>query len=238
VSRNIEELPSLIRLRKDEGITRIFQVSEEAKQRITQENSELAQYLRGKLNEPVNEEVKREIRERLGSTSDAIRMEEESIRYLLWLDATRCSAFFADIVLICEGATEKILLDYLIQNKWENLRERRACILDAMGKYNIHRYMNLFKELGILHSVLLDKDPNEQVHELINGFIQGQVNEYTKQIYFFDNDIETFLGVTSPPENRRDKKPLSLMWHYFKGKIKEERIDELENVVDHLLQVS
>ena len=239
VSRNIEELPSLIRLRKDAGITRLFQVSEGTRDKITQENSELALYLRDKLNDPsINEIVKNKIRGKLGSTGDVTRMEEESIRYLLWLDATRCSAFFADIVLICEGASEKSLIDYLIENKWKNLRERRACILDAMGKFNIHRYMNLFKELGILHSILLDKDPDEGVHELINDFIQNQKNEYTQRIHFFDKDIETFLGVAPPPENRRDKKPLNLMWHYIKDKIEEERINELQGIVDSLLSIS
>jgi predicted ATP-dependent endonuclease of OLD family len=239
VSRNIEELPSLIRLRKDAGITRIFQLSEETKNIITQENSELAQYLRSKLSDTsINKDIKEEIKKRLGSISDATRMEEESIRYLLWLDTTRCFTFFADIVLICEGASEKCLIDYLVENKWYNIRERRACILDAMGKYNIHRYMNLFKELGVFHSILLDKDPNSQIHELINEFIKTQKNEYTRGIYFFDHDIETFLGVPPPPENRRDKKPLNLMWHYFKGKINEERINELEKKVDNLLTIT
>lgn len=165
VSRNVEELPSLIKLKRDSGITNIYQVSEEGKRMIIEQNSQLAQYLRGKIDDPsVDEETKQAIRKKLGTVSDATRMEEESIRYLLWLDATRCSAFFADIVLVCEGATEKIFIDYLIENKWENLRESRACIVDCMGKYNIHRYMNLFKELGILHSILLDKDENDQIH--------------------------------------------------------------------------
>jgi len=236
VSRNINDMPSLIRLKRDFGVTRIFQVSEEINQRIIERNSELAQHLRNKLNDPsVSEKTKEKIRRKLSSTDDVTRMEEESIRYLLWLDATRCSAFFADIVLICEGATEKIFIEYLIENKWENLKEKRVCILDAMGKYNIHRYMNLFKELGILHSILLDKDEDEQIHTFINEFIQDQKNEYTQEIYFLENNIETFLGITPPPENRRDKKPLNVMWHYFQGKIDKNKIRELEKVVECLL---
>jgi len=239
VSRNIEQLTSLIRLKRDSGVTRVFQLCEGTKQQIIQQNSELGQYLKNKLDDPsLNETVKAEIRRRLGGTDDITRMEEESIRYLLWLDATRCTAFFADIVLICEGATEKTFIDYLIENKWEDLRERRACILDAMGKYNIHRYMNLFKELGISHSVLLDRDENEHVHQLINQFVESKKNEYTQHIYFFEKDIEAFVGITPPPKNRRDKKPLNLLWHYFQGKIEENRINELQKVVDNLLSLS
>jgi len=239
VSRNVEELPSLTKLKRDSGVTSIYQVSEENKKIIIEQNSRLAQYLRSKVDDPsVDEETKRRIRSKLGAISDATRMEEESIRYVLWLDSTRCSAFFADVVLICEGATEKTFIDYLIENEWENLRESRACVLDAMGKYNIHRYMNLFKELGILHSILLDKDENEQIHAFINEFIENQRNEHTQGIFFFEKDIETFLGVNPPPENRRDKKPLNMMWHFLQGKIERERIEKLRTVVESLLSVS
>jgi predicted ATP-dependent endonuclease of OLD family len=125
VSRNIEELPSVVKLKRETGITRIYQVSEESKRTIIEQNSQLAQFLRNKLDcSTVDEPTKEAIRRKLGSTDDITRMEEESIRYVLWLDATRCSAFFSDIVLICEGSTEKTLIDYLIQNKWGNLRER------------------------------------------------------------------------------------------------------------------
>jgi len=153
----------------------------------------------------------------------------------LWLDSERCSAFFADIVLICEGSTEKVFIDYLIKNKWDDIREKRIYVLDTMSKFNIHRYMNLFKELGIYHSVLADRDEDENVHEYINQFIEDQKNDYTRSIDFFDKDIESFLGIGSPPSNRRDKKPLNVMWHYFKGKIGEDKIEALKNKVEKLL---
>ena len=171
----------------------------------------------------------------MGDTDDDTRMEEEAIRYLLWLDSERCSAFFADIVLICEGATEKTFIDYLIKNEWSDLREKRIYILDAMGKFNIHRYMNLFKELGIYHSVLVDKDENKNVHKFINQFIEEQKNEFTESIDFFDKDIETFLGIKAPPPDRRDKKPLNVMWHYFKGRISGDKVDTLKKKVGGLL---
>lgn len=236
VSRNISDLPSLIKLKRQLGVTCINQLSDENRQLIIEQNSLLASHLRSKLEDPsIDDPVKAKIRRKLGQTDDATRMEEESMRYLLWLDSTRCSAFFADIVLICEGATERIVIDYLIENRWESLRERGVCILDAMGKFNIHRYMNLFKELGILHSILLDKDEDENIHEFINEFIEEQRNENTHKIHFFEKDIESFLGIDPPQGNRRDKKPLNALWHLVQKQIDEEKIDELKNVVEGLI---
>ena len=236
VSKNIEDIPALIKLKRGNGITSIFQVSESTQKMIREQNNELAQLLQSKLNDAsVDQPTKNRIAKIMGDTDDDMRMEEESIRYFLWLDSERCSAFFANIVLICEGATEKVFIDYLIKNKWNGLREKRLYVLDAMGKYNIHRYMNLFKELGIYHSILADRDENNNVHKFINQFIEEQKNKYTKAIDFFDKDIETFLGIEAPPGNRKDKKPLNIMWHYFKNKVTEDKIDALREKVGNLL---
>lgn len=236
VSKNIEDITALIKLKRDNGITQVFQVSERTRKIIIEQNNELAQVLRSKLDDSsVDQPTKNRIRSIMGDTEDDTRMEEEAIRYLLWLDSERCSSFFADIVLICEGATEKTFIDYLIKNEWSDLREKRIYILDAMGKFNIHRYMNLFKELGIYHSVLADKDENKNVHKFINQFVENQKNEFTKSIDFFEKDMESFLGINTPPTNRRDKRPLNVMWHYSKGKISEDKIDALKTKVEGLL---
>lgn len=236
VSKNIEDISVLIKLKRENGITQVFQVLEDTRKTIIQQNNELAQLLQSKLNDlSVDQLSKNRIIIILGDTDDDTRMEEEAIRYLLWLDSERCSAFFTNIVLICEGATEKTFVDYLIKNEWSNLREKRIYVLDAMGKFNIHRYMNLFKELGIYHSVLADKDESTTVHEFINKFVEGQKNGFTKSIDFFDRDIETFLGINAPPSNRKDKRPLNVMWHYFKGKISRDKIDALKNKIEGLL---
>jgi predicted ATP-dependent endonuclease of OLD family len=237
VSRNIEDITALIKLKRDNGITRVFQVSKDVQKKIIEQNNELILLLKSKLNEDsVDQPTKNRISEIIGDTDEDTRMKEEEIRYLLWLDSERCSAFFADIVLICEGATEKTFIDYLIKNKWSDLREKRIYVLDAMGKFNIHRYMNLFKELGIYHSVLADKDENQKVQGIINQFIEGQKNEFTISIDFFDKDIETFLGIKAPPSNRKDKKPLNVMWHYFNGKISEDNIDKLKQKIDMIIK--
>ncbi|MDK2814138.1 MAG: putative ATP-dependent endonuclease of the family [Thermoanaerobacter sp.] len=237
VSKNIEKIPSLLKLTKrEEGVTESFQISKKSQQILIERNNELVNVFKEKLKDPlVDENTKRKIKEILGDTEDETRMEEEAIRYLLWLDAERCSAFFAEVVLICEGATEKVLIDYLIKNEWHDLKAKKIYVLDAMGKFNIHRYMNLFGELGIYHSVLADKDQNQSIHEIINEFIEKKRNKYTKRIYFFDKNIENFLGIKEPPPNRKEKKPLNVMWHYLNGKIHSSKIEELRNIVKHLV---
>lgn len=234
VSRNIEDISSLIKLKRENGITRCFQVSEEIRKDILKENNELAQLFREKLDDPsVDESTKNRIRNILGDTDDTIRMDEEGIRYSLWLDSERSSSFFADIVLICEGATEKTFIDYLLKNKWDDLKEKKIYVLDAMGKFNIHRYMNLFEALGIYHSILVDRDENNNVHEIINEFIESNQNEYTKRIYFFNKNIEDFLGIPTP--KRRDKKPLNVMWHYKNDRIERTKIDQLKEIIEGLV---
>jgi|UPI0003260F86 predicted ATP-dependent endonuclease of OLD family len=234
ISKNIEDIPALIKLKRDKGITQIFQVSKDKQRKIIEQNNELVQMLKNKLVEKsIDQAMENSIKNIMGSTEDDERMEQEAIRYLLWLDSERCSAFFADIVLICEGATEKTFIDYLIKNKWNDIRKKRIYVLDAMGKFNIHRYMNLFRELGIYHSVLADKDENKNAHEFINQFIEKQKNEFTKSIDFFDKDIESFLGI--PQSTRRDRKPLNVMWHYINNEIDEKKVDELKEKITKLI---
>ena len=148
VSHNIEDIPRIIRLKRNQGITNIYQITESVRDRILGSNHEFSLLLKNKLlDTSLNSDTVGKIKKLLGDTDDNTKMEEESLRYTLWLDSERCSAFFADIVLICEGASEKTLIFYLIHNKWDDFKEKRICVLDAMGKYNIHRYMSLFKHL-------------------------------------------------------------------------------------------
>lgn len=237
LSKNIEDITALIKLKRQLGTTNSYQVSEITQKAIIEQNSEMLDFLKEKCEDPnVDEHIKLRIkRDFIDDTPEIQRMEEESMRYILWLDNERCCAFFADTVLICEGATEKIFIDYLIQNKWQYLTKNKIYVLDALGKYNIHRYMNLFKELGIEHSVLMDLDNNEGVHSLINQFIKEQHNNYTKKIDSFNKDIEDFLDI---PPARHDKKPLNVIWHYRKGMIPEDKIKALEEKIKFLLCLS
>ncbi len=213
VSQNIDNLSSILKLYKQSGETQIYQITE----------SELKQIL------VANKDLKIILEEKIEDRD----LDLEAIRYSLWLDPNRCCAFFADFVLICEGASEKILVDYLIKSKDVELLSKEIYILNAMGKENIHRYMNLFKELGIKHSVLFDADGDEGRHAKINKFLQENKNPLTFKIDSFENNLEDFLGI--PEESRLDKKPLNVIWHYQNNKIGEDNIRTFKEKVVNLL---
>ena len=97
--------------------------------------------------------------------------------------------------------------------------------------------MNLFKELGISHSVLMDTDEIGTAEYILNEFIESKRNGFTKKIaYLLDKDVETFSGINTPQKNSTDKKPLNVMWHYTKGKIAADKIDSLKTIVKDLLE--
>ena len=237
VSKNVESLPSLLKVVRNNGQTKIYQINKSELDALFDKNNSMFKMFSDKLSDTtVLQDTKNEINKRsLGSitSNDELKLEEESLKYFLWLDSERSCSFFAKHVFICEGATEKIFLDYLLNTEWLDLKAKHLYFLDAMGKYNIHRYMNMFSELGIWHSIIFDKDQNQGIHDLINGFIVSKKNSFTKVIYSFDSDIENFVGIGKA--KRRDLKPLNIMWNYKNNKIDDSKITELKKIIEGLI---
>ncbi len=236
VSKNIELISSLIRVEKTEGITKLFQISSSAKKELIENNDGLYIFLMSKSEAAdVPPEDKQALKKLLHETNENARYEQEAIRYLMWLDTERCCSFFSENVCICEGPTEKRFIDYMIRNHWqEEFKNKKVYIFESGGKFHIHRFMNLFASLGISHSILYDQDASDRGHYYINQYIQDSKNPFTKKIDSFDQDIETFLGLSSsavPPY----KKPLYLMWKYKKGEIQQANIDNLKEKIKALI---
>jgi putative ATP-dependent endonuclease of OLD family len=175
VSKNINQLPSIIKVNKNSGRTSVYQIKNEVLEKLWDTNAGMYTYFSDLLvNDSSDPKLISFIKSKhLGEESPDIlkKIDDESFRYSLWLDMERASAFFAKHVLICEGATEKVIFDYLIANSWEDLQTKQIYVLDSMGKFNIHRYMNLFSELGINHSVLYDGDGEKIGQEEVNKYI-------------------------------------------------------------------
>lgn len=214
ISKNIDDLPSLIKLKQSENVTEAYQIDEDTLSNITKDNL--------KLKDLFNKEI----------TSIEEDMEKESIRYFLWLDSERSSAFFSEIVFICEGASEKALFDHLLQTRWKEIRDNKVYVMDSLGKYNVHRFMNLFKDLGMPHIVIIDKDKTQAN---INKYLIDNYNQYTRGFIFLDEDLESFLDVSRLSRQDKYKKPLNIMWHYFNNKIEEEKIILLEKTIKKCL---
>ena len=93
------------------------------------------------------------------------------MKYFLWLNPDRCGLFFANHVLLVEGQAEQTLIRKLLGDGKINGAECGLYVLDCLGKYNIHRFMNLLVTLGTPHSVLYDDDLNANEHKDLNELI-------------------------------------------------------------------
>lgn len=233
VSKNIESLTSLIRVKRKGGISNIYQISDVEMDNLVLNNDGLYKHLEATYNDPnTPQEDKTALGGMLHSDTELIRLQKESIRYLLWLDTERCCSFFSDCVLICEGPTEKRFIDYMIQTGWnQEFGSKKVYVLESGGKYHMHKFMNLFSCLGIRHSVLFDLDNNKPQQKYINDYIIQSKNEQTYKIDSFKGDIESFLDVQKPSKMRNDLKPLNLMWKYHDGQIDKAKITQLKNKI-------
>ena len=237
VSKQTSQLSGMIRLSKGgNGATETFQIKENDLSRILNTNIGLyTKFSECLSSEEHSEKTKKEIRgKKLGEDppDPAGKLEEEALKYFLWLDSERSSLFFARKVIICEGASEKIFIDYLFDEKWPEFRERHVYLLDAQGKFNIHRYMTLLAALGIKHSVLFDSDRNAEIQEIVNSFLQDQKTHFTRTIHSFENDFEEFLGIEKP--ERRDLKPLNVIVKHQNNEIPPEKLGELRDILEKM----
>lgn len=239
VCKNIFDLTCLIRLQKKSAVSVAYQLRKEDIDNLFNDNISLFSRFSIMLSNPsVSQTIKEKIRRRnLGEQDldEEKKLEEESLRFFLWLDNERASLFFAKHIIICEGASEKVLFDYLTNTTWTDLIDKHIYFLDSIGKFNIHRYMNLFGKLGISHSVIMDSDKDKDIHDIINDFITSNKNEFTKSIFSFEDDIEGFLGIKKPPSNRNDLKPLNILYQYKTEGISPKKIIELRKLLDQLV---
>ena len=224
---------TLIRLGKSNGVTKIFKLDDEEISFIQNENIGLYNLFCEKLMDTSTPQAIKTIiqRRQFGHnpprTED--KLQDESINYFIWLNAERSSLFFAKHVIICEGPSEKVLFEYLFNELWTDLRDKQIYILDALGKFNIHRYISFLSKLGIEHSIFADKDNDDNIHAIINDYITSKRTAFTKNIHFFENDIEDFLEIAKP--SRKDLKPINIIKKQMSGEITTAKITALKNII-------
>ena len=229
-----ENLLEIIRVRRIEGITNVYQPTKEILNDVFGQGSQLTKLLQdivAKQQEGAGDA------KRLLSGEDVDEDElscMEMFRYQLWLDSERLSLFFSDTVVLVEGATEKVFLNYQLARDWESLREHKICVVDVNGKYNFHRYMKLLEAYGMNHIVICDGDSNRKIHKAINPFIVSCHNKFTLSApYFFEKDFEDFLGYEAP--TRQDIKPITVMQKLEKQEICVLKLGELFEIIRGLL---
>ena len=221
VGKSVDDLTSILRLHRSGQHSIAHQLTEASMKQILNNNLVAARAF-GEDQDP--------------NFDEEIRMADEELKYFLWLDTERSSLFFARHVLLCEGASEKIYLDYLADNEWGFLRESRVYVLDCLGKYNLHRFIHLLTELGIPHSVMFDGDNNRSDHAVWNQIVRDASTALTLGIHQFEEDLEAFLAIPKP-QGRNDLKPINIIKHHVDGLIDGQKKRDLEKLVRGLIGI-
>jgi len=224
VSRNTADLTALCRLQKPDHIAQLGQISEANLGDMVLSNQKMntiaAKYPKYKPG------------------PDEVAPDMECVKYFMWLNAERTGLFFARRVLLVEGPTEIAAVNYLAQVGMLKAPPDYY-VLDAMGKFNMHRYMNLLGALKIEHSVLHDDDTKNKsgddlaFHKEVNALIAGSKNASTREIHVFPDDIEQFLNF--PMAEKDHRKPTRLLLALQQGKVEAQRLSDLASLVDRLL---
>jgi len=209
VSRSMDDLTRLIRLRRDKGVTASFQLS----------SSELDQMFDNAL-------VADATIVPHGTTPDDVNMAAmmASLKTELWMQSTRAAAFFCNRVILVEGSSEGAIYSYLISRGLMEPPCRGLMIVDCIGKYNIHRFVSIFSAFGIDHSVLYDGDNGRIYDAEVTEAINGARTEYTKRITRFDLDLETELGISPIPRDKKHQKPQYALYHLEAGLVDESKL--------------
>lgn len=227
VSRNADSIPAIVRVVRTGGNVEAFQISDANWSAIVTANKAIeaivAKY--PKMQKKLH--------------ADDVRPEMEAVKHFLWLNSDRAGIFFANHALLVEGPTEAALINKLIDDGKINGADCGLQVLDCLGKYNIHRFMNLLGYLGIPHSVIHDDDNNKDEHSDLNQLIQSSKHEkLTHRIHQIARDLETLLGL--PPAGPTGKsadhrKPQHVLFHYSEGKIDAGKLADFCTVVEGCL---
>ena len=209
VSKNMDRIPSIAHLRRSQGVVSVHQVDESTWQSIVDANQVMTL---------IAEKYPR-LKKRLEEADATPEM--EAVRYSLWLNPDRAGMFFADHVLLVEGPSETALINRLLDDGRISLPSG-VYVLDCLGKYNIHRFMNLLDAVGVTHSVLFDDDEAKEEHEDINRLINDSRGTYTVGISPLPGTLEKFLGI--PPAGALHRKPQHVMYCYAQGQIEKGKL--------------
>lgn len=230
VGKVADDLCQVVRARREGGVTALGQIGRSAAQDVFAEGLAFRKCLENFVNNPgIDEPQKREARDLLKAAQpdEEIATQEERFRYQLWLDSERASMFFADRVLLVEGATEKALFGWLLARDWHELTKHRIAVVDVMGKYNFHRYTTLLEQFGIPYGLMLDDDQDKRHHKAVNEMLCNQVGEQRlAPPVFIATHMESFL--CKPLPGRNDQKPVQILRELEAGGISTAKLVELK----------
>lgn len=222
VSKNAQDIPAIVRLRRTDGVTHVHQIDGAVWENLIDANQVIAEIAKKypKMEKKLH--------------ADDARPEMEAVKHFLWLNPDRSTIFFANHVLLVEGATEVALINRLIGLGKISGADCGLYVLDCLGKYNIHRFMNLLSRLGIYHSVIHDDDHAKDEHEDLNTLIVESANaNLTKAITAVPGDIETLLAI--PKAGADHRKPQHVLFLLETKQIADDKVRAFCDLVEQSL---
>lgn len=224
VSKNVSDIPAIVRLRRSDGQVKKYQIDDAAWMAIVDANQAIL---------PIAKKYPA-MAKRLHQ--DDAKPEMEAVKHFMWLNPDRSSIFFANHVLLVEGPTEVALINRLIGDGKIKNADCGLYVLDCIGKYNIHRFMNLLTYLGVPHSVIHDDDDDKDEHKEINQLIEDSRSaELTLTVKRIPGDLEKMLGVAAAGADHR--KPQHVLYQYDTGKIGLANVQAFCELVESCLPV-
>lgn len=221
VSRSMDDLVSLIHLTKPQAATNVHQLTDNDLHEITVENTAIMA-------------IAQQRADVFHPTEDDFCQDMDAIRYFMYFNSERASVFFSTHVLLVEGPSEVALINRLRDKHGLSL-PNSVYIMDCIGKFNIHRFMNLFGRLGIAHSVLFDDDLNRGYHNDVNNLIDNSRNSFTVNIGRIPDNLESYLGLQCTANT--SKKPQSILFALEKGQISQANIQQFCALVQGIMHV-
>lgn len=232
VSKEIAHMQDIIRIDRDEhGVSNVHQINDDQFSFI-KDNKEFITYIKQLKNNQAHP-----IRKFLEGDIDRLLKKHElgldEFMYNLYLNSERSRLFLSNKVIICEGISDKILIDHFIKVMGEKYISD-IYVLECNGKYDIIRYKKVLDYFGIKHCIIYDtdsdKDSSNNLSVNLNQYIKKSITNdpgsFVDSLCFEPNlEKENSFFIKKEGDLKLDEKPL-----YLIKMIEENNIPNLEKV--------
>jgi len=133
--------------------------------------------------------------------------DKKNFNLAYWINPDRGELFFAEKVILVEGATDKMIIPFLAKKL--GVFKYEYSIIDCGGKDCIRTYMHLLNKFKLPYIVVYDKDNQSQKSQNAldtanksSKDIEDEIDKNIADLVIFVNDIEEELGVDVANKNK------------------------------------
>ena len=146
----------------------------------------------------------------LQCTEDLFTVDDDKKNFNMsyWINPDRGELFFAEKVILAEGATDKTVIPYLAENL--SIYKFEYTVIDCGGKDNIKIYAHLLNKFKLPYVAVYDKDnqssKNSDAINVANKSSQDIEETIDKSLgssVIFENDIEEEIGISDESDKNK-----------------------------------